>query len=41
MSDHVYKVLELTGSSAKSMDDAVRTGTDLWVVAGPVRARRR
>jgi len=24
MSDHVYKSLELTGSSAKSVDDAVR-----------------
>ena len=24
MSDHVYKHLELTGSSTKSMDDAVR-----------------
>ena len=24
MSDHVYKSLELTGSSAKSSDDAVR-----------------
>jgi dodecin len=28
MSDHVYKVLELTGSSAKSMDDAVRTAIE-------------
>ena len=25
MSDHVYKHLELTGSSAKSFDDAVQT----------------
>ncbi len=25
MPDHVYKQLELTGSSAKSSDDAVRT----------------
>lgn len=25
MSDHVYKLLELTGSSSKSSDDAVRT----------------
>jgi flavin-binding protein dodecin len=24
MSDHVYKLLELTGSSAKSFDDAVQ-----------------
>lgn len=24
MSDHVYKILELTGSSAKSFDDAVQ-----------------
>ena len=28
MSDHVYKVLELTGSSAKSTDDAVRTAIE-------------
>ncbi len=28
MSDHVYKVLELSGSSAKSMDDAVRTAIE-------------
>ena len=25
MSDHVYKTIELVGSSAKSADDAVRT----------------
>ena len=25
MSDHVYKKLELTGSSTKSSDDAIRT----------------
>ena len=25
MSDHVYKIIELTGSSAKSFDDAVQT----------------
>jgi dodecin len=25
MKDHVYKVLELTGSSAKSSDDAIKT----------------
>jgi hypothetical protein len=24
MSDHVYKIIELTGSSAKSFDDAVQ-----------------
>ena len=28
MSDHVYKVLELTGSSVKSTDDAVRTAIE-------------
>jgi flavin-binding protein dodecin len=28
MSDHVYKVLELTGSSAKSTDDAVQTAIE-------------
>lgn len=25
MSDHVYKVIELVGSSAESIDDAIRT----------------
>ena len=28
MSDHVYKSLELTGSSTKSSDDAVRTAIE-------------
>ena len=28
MSDHVYKTLELTGSSTKSSDDAVRTAIE-------------
>ena len=28
MSDHVYKVLELTGSSVKSTDDAVQTAIE-------------
>ena len=28
MSDHVYKTLELVGSSATSPDDAVRTAID-------------
>jgi len=29
MSDHVYKILEVTGSSAKSSDDAVRRAVEL------------
>ncbi len=28
MSDHVYKSLELTGSSTKSSDDAIRTAIE-------------
>jgi flavin-binding protein dodecin len=28
MSDHVYKLLELTGSSSTSSDDAIRTAID-------------
>jgi flavin-binding protein dodecin len=28
MNDHVYKQIELTGSSAKSSDDAVRTAIE-------------
>jgi flavin-binding protein dodecin len=28
MNDHVYKTVEITGSSAKSADDAVRTAID-------------
>ena len=28
MSDHVYKHLELTGSSTKSSDDAIRTAIE-------------
>lgn len=28
MSDHVYKLLELTGSSATSSDDAIRTAIE-------------
>ena len=29
MSDHVYKILEVTGSSAKSSNDAVRRAVEL------------
>lgn len=28
MSDHVYKKIELTGSSAESVDDAIRNAVD-------------
>ena len=28
MNDHVYKTVEITGSSAQSADDAVRTAID-------------
>jgi len=28
MSDHVYKLIELTGSSTKSTDDAIRCAID-------------
>jgi len=28
MSEHVYKILQLTGSSAKGTDDAVRTAIE-------------
>jgi flavin-binding protein dodecin len=28
MTDHVYKTIELTGSSSKSSDDAVRTAIE-------------
>lgn len=28
MNDHVYKTIEITGSSSKSPDDAVRTAVD-------------
>jgi dodecin len=28
MNDHVYKTIELTGSSSKSSDDAVRTAIE-------------
>ena len=28
MNDHVYKTVEITGSSAQSVDDAVRTAID-------------
>lgn len=28
MSDHVYKVVELTGSSASSMEDAIRNAVE-------------
>lgn len=28
MSDHVYKKVELTGSSTKSIDDAIRNAVD-------------
>jgi dodecin len=28
MSEHVYKIVELTGSSHKSMEDAVRTAIE-------------
>ncbi len=27
MSDHVYKIVEITGTSTKSMEDAVNTAT--------------
>jgi flavin-binding protein dodecin len=28
MNDHVYKIIELTGSSAKSADDAIRVAIE-------------
>ena len=28
MSDHVYKTIEITGSSEESVDDAIRKGVD-------------
>lgn len=38
MSDHVYKLIEVTGSSSKSSDDAVRTA--IAKASGSVRELR-